>query len=72
MSDERLRPPAPFAARAILILVTIALYLPLLNVVVLSFRVPEGWGGEWYSQILGDGTIADALVNSPDGEFEEE
>lgn len=64
MSEERLRPQAPFAARAVLVLVTAALYLPLICIVVFSFRTFEGWSFEWYGQVLADAALGRALANS--------
>lgn len=58
---EQSRPRAPFAMRLILPLVLVALYLPLVVMVLNSF---SGWTLNWYVELFHDDSLWTALVRS--------
>lgn len=62
--EERRRPAAPFFARAVLLMVVCALYVPLLCVAISSFRGVGTWGFQWYQQVFADSTLIEAMGNS--------
>lgn len=59
--SERVRPRAPRAMQAILPLVLLALYLPLVVMVLNSF---SGWTLAWYGELFHDPTLWEALGRS--------
>jgi len=58
---ERVRPKAPKSLRAVLPIVLVALYLPLVVMVLNSF---SGWTLHWYSELFDDPTLFEALGRS--------
>jgi spermidine/putrescine transport system permease protein len=65
MKGERRRPKPPFFARGVLYLVILALYVPLICVVYGAFRgADHEWTLDWFSQVIRDSVMLDALWNS--------
>lgn len=61
MSDERIRPRAPRSMRAVLPFVLACLYLPLVVMVIGSFK---GWTLQWYAELFADPELFEALMRS--------
>lgn len=63
--DERRRPKPPSFVRWVLFGILVALYVPLICVVVGAFRQTAGSGVfNWFNEVLHDGSLLDALWNS--------